>query len=244
MTRSLEGRRCLVTGGSRGLGRAIAVAFAENGARVAIASRGSSAGSGAAAPTLGPEARPFQGDVSDAAFAERTVRALEASWGGIDVLVNAAGVTHVLPVALLEKAEWDEAMATNLEGAFVWSRAALRPMIRARGGSIVNIGIFSSERLVEAPIHFAAAKSGLRGLTESMAREVGRYGVRVNLIAPGLLDEGLGRQLPQHRVDEYVAQCALGRLGGAREIAEMAVFLASGDASLVTGAKIAIDGGL
>ncbi|HEY8077196.1 MAG TPA: SDR family oxidoreductase, partial [Labilithrix sp.] len=117
-------------------------------------------------------------------------------------------------------------------------------MIKARAGRILFIGNFASERLIEAPVHYAASKSALRGLTEALAREVGRYGITVNLLAPGLLDVGLARMLPQHRVDDYLAQSALGRTGTAAEIAEHAAFLASDAASFVTGAKVVVDGGV
>ncbi len=117
-------------------------------------------------------------------------------------------------------------------------------MIRARAGHVLNIGSFTSERLVDVSAHYAASKSALRGLTEALAREVGRYDVKVNLLAPGLLDAGLGRLLPQHRIAEYVGQCALGRLGTADEIAALAVFLVSDDNTFMTGAKLVADGGL
>ena len=116
-----------------------------------------------------------------------------ASWGGIDVLVNNAGINQVLPIALLEEADWDAVMDVNVKGAYLFSRAALKPMIRARRGHILNIGSFASERMIEAPVHYAAAKSALRGFTEALAREVGRYNIQVNLLAPGLLDAGLSR---------------------------------------------------
>ena len=117
-------------------------------------------------------------------------------------------------------------------------------MIRAKSGRILTIGSFSSERIVDAPVHYAAAKSALRGFTEALSREVGRYGIRVNLLSPGLLDVGMGRMLLPHRVQEFTSQAALGRLGTAAELADLAVFLLSDDASFVTGAKVLADGGL
>ena len=117
-------------------------------------------------------------------------------------------------------------------------------MIRAKSGHILNIGSFASERVIEAPLHYAAAKSALRGMTESLAREVGRYNIKVNLLSPGLLDCGLARMLPKHRVQEYVSQASLGRLGTAREVAELATFLVSDENSFMAAAKIVADGGL
>jgi len=175
---------------------------------------------------------------------QETVVKLIETWGGIDVLVNNAGPTQILPIALLEEADWDAVMNTNVKGAYLFSRAVLKSMIRSRSGHILNIGTFASERVVEAPIHYAAAKSALRGMTEALAREVGRYGIKVNLIAPGLLDVGLAKMLPRHRIDEYLSQCPLGRLGTAEELAESMVFLVSDENSFMTGAKLVFDGGL
>lgn len=245
--RRLEGKRCLITGGSRGLGRALGEAFAREGARVAFTfARNAADAEEARARIAACGAAPlvFQGSVADAAHVERTVAALAEAWGGVDVLVNNAGVTQILPVALLEERDWDTVMDVNVKGTYLFSRAVLKGMIRARAGHILNVGSFSSERVVEAPVHYAAAKSALRGFTEALAREVGRYGIKVNLLAPGLLDVGLARMLPQHRIAEYLSQCALGRLGTAEELARMAVFLVSDGNSFMTGAKIVADGGL
>ena len=246
----LAGKRCLITGGSRGLGLALGLAFARQGAKVAFTFRRNTADADeatarlAAASADGAAPLVFRGSVADGAHAQAVVKELAAAWGGIDVLVNNAGINQILPLALLEEADWDEMMAVNVKGAYLFARAALRPMIRARAGRILNVGSFTSERIVEASVHYAAAKSALRGLTEALAREVGRYGITVNLLAPGLLDAGLGRMLPQHRITEYREQVAVGRLGTAEEIAAMAVFLVSDDNAFMTGAKLVADGGL
>ncbi|HVK88091.1 MAG TPA: SDR family oxidoreductase [Kofleriaceae bacterium] len=247
MARRLEGKRCVVTGGSRGLGRAMCEAFAAAGARVAFTYRTDAQDAEvtrASLVTLGCEPLVFQGDVADAAHVKDAVGALVKAWGGIDVLVNNAGITQILPIALLEEADFDAVIATNVKGPYLWSRAVLRSMIRARSGHILNIGSFASERVIEAPVHYAAAKSALRGMTEALAREVGRYSIKVNLLAPGLLDCGLARMLPKHRVQEYLAQASLGRLGTAKEVAELATFLVSDDNSFMAAAKIVADGGL
>ena len=247
---ALEGKRCIVTGGSRGLGLAIATAFAAAGAKVAFTfSRNvdDAAEARARVAAASPErAEPlvFQGTVTDAAHARDVVEAVAGAWGGVDVLVNNAGINQILPIALLEERDWDEVMAVNVKGPYLFARAALKKMIRAKSGRILNVGSFTSERLIEAPVHYAASKAALRGFTESLAREVGRYGITVNLLAPGLLDVGLGRNLPQTRLGEYLAQCPLGRVGKAEEAAALAVFLASDASSFVTGAKAVLDGGL
>ncbi len=247
----LAGKRCIITGGSRGLGRALCQRFAAEGAKVAFtwsrddedaeetrASIRDLRGSGDGTVLS------FKGSVDDSSHAKAVVKAVVAEWGGVDVLVNNAAVTQVLPIALLEEADWDRVMSVNVKGPYLFSRAVLKPMIRARGGHILSIGNFASERLIEAPVHYAASKSALRGFTEALAREVGRYGIGVNLLSPGLMDCGLSQMLPQHRIDEYLDQCAMGRLAQPEEIADLAVFLVSSDNTFMTGAKVVADGGL
>jgi 3-oxoacyl-[acyl-carrier protein] reductase len=243
----LRDKRVLITGGSRGLGLAIAQAAARHGAHVAFTfatNTDDAAAAKASLVALGCEPRVYQGSVADSAHVKATTADLVAAWGGIDVLVNNAGVTQILPIALLEEADWDRVMEVNVKGAYLYSRAVLRSMIRARAGHILNIGSFASERVIEAPVHYAAAKSALRGLTEALAREVGRYNIKVNLLSPGLLDCGLAQMLPKHRINEYLSQAALGRLGTAAEVAELATFLVSDDNTFMAAAKIVADGGL
>lgn len=244
---SLDGKRCLVTGGSRGLGLAICQAFAQRGAKVAFTYSEDDADAEEAKQALealGCETLVFKGSVADGKHVRATVKAVADAWGGIDVLVNNAGVNQVLPIALLEEEDWDLVMDVNVKGTYLFSRAVLRHMIRAKRGHVLNIGNFASERIIEAPVHYAAAKSALRGLTEALAREVGRYSICVNLLSPGILDVGMGRMLPQHRVDEYLDQCPAGRLGTVAEVAETAAFLVSDRNRFMTGAKVVLDGGV
>jgi 3-oxoacyl-[acyl-carrier protein] reductase len=244
----LEGRRILITGGSRGLGRAMAIAFAAEGARVAITFSKSVADAEETIALLkkagAAEPLSFQGSVADGAHAAATVEAVAKAWDGLDVLVNNAGITQVLPIALLEEADWDRVMAVNVKGAYLFSRAALKPMIKARKGQILSIGSFGSDRVVEAPVHYATSKAALAGFTTSLAKEVGRYGISVNLLVPGLVDTGMGKRLPAHRLMDYREQAALHRLATPEEIAEQAVFLVSGANTFISGAKIVLDGGL
>jgi len=243
----LAGKRCLVTGGSRGLGLELCLAFAREGAKVSFTYSKDDADAADARAKIaeaGCEAVVFKGSVADASHVRKTVDDLVARWGGIDVLVNNAAMNQILPIALLQEEDWDAVMDVNVKGAYLFSRAALRHMIKARRGKILNVGAFSSERMIEAPVHFAASKSALRGLTEALAREVGRYSIAVNLLAPGILDCGMALSLPQHRIDEYVSQSSLKRTGTAAEIARMAVFLVSDENSFMTGAKLPMDGGL
>lgn len=192
----------------------------------------------------GAEPRVYKGSVADSGHVQSVMKDLVGAWQGVDVLVNNAGITQVLPIALLDEADWDLVMDVNVKGAYLMSRAALRHMIKQKRGHILNIGNFASERVIEAPVHYAASKAALRGFTEALAREVGRYNVQVNLLAPGLLESGMGQALPLHRKKEYLEQCALGRFGKAEELAELCAFLLSDENQLMHGAKLVVDGAL
>ncbi len=245
--RVLEGKRCLITGASRGLGRAIALAFASAGARVAFTFKTRASDADETRRLLeevGASPLVFQGSVADPAHATATVDAVAKAWGGLDVLVNNAAIVQVLPIALLEVADWDAVMDVNVKGAYLFSRAALKPMIKARRGHILNVGSFGADRVMDAPVHYAASKAALHGFSQALAKEVGRFGVAVNSLVPGLLDVGLSGRLPPHRIKSYVEHCALGRLGRAEEIAALATWMASDENTFMSGAKVVIDGGL
>lgn len=247
MTGRLAGKRALVTGGSRGLGRAICTIFAAEGARVAFTSthEGEDAASTVeACRTAGAEARHFAVSVLNVPCTAAMVQEFETTWGGIDILVNNAGVIQNLPLALIEEADWDHVLDVNLKGVFLTSRAVLRGMIRRRSGVILNVGSVAGVRMTEAPIHYTASKAALTGLTAAMAREVGRYQIRVLCLAPGMLDEGVSQNLPDHRLRDFLKHCALGRMGNTAEVAELAVFLACDANSYMTGSTVVADGGL
>jgi 3-oxoacyl-[acyl-carrier protein] reductase len=243
-SRPLDGRRALVTGGSRNLGRALCLALARAGARVAFTYHRRVEDADETMRLLGAPHLCFQGSVADPAHASATVEAVTREWGGVDILVHNAAVTQILPIALLEEPDWDQVMDVNVKGAYLFARAALKPMIRARRGSILCIGSFGADRIVEAPVHYAASKAALVGFAQALAKEVGRYGVAVNVLVPGLLTEGLSSRLPKHRTQAYVEQCALGRLGTPEELADVAVWMLSDENSLMTGARLIADGGL
>jgi 3-oxoacyl-[acyl-carrier protein] reductase len=246
MTR-FTGKRVLVTGGSRGLGRAICAAFVREGAKVAFTYVKNEEAKEATLAELRrgtADARAFKVEAFDGAGTEAMVRAIEADWGGIDVLVNNAGITQNLPLALMEEDDFDHVMRVNVKGTFVTSKAVLRGMIRRKDGVIVNIGSMAGVRLIEAPIHYCTSKAAVVGLTQAMAKEVARYKIRVVCLAPGLLEDGLGKNLPEHRLQDYLKHCALGRVGTFAEIAEGCLFLASDDASYAQGTTIVMDGGV
>lgn len=243
----LLGTRALITGGSRGLGRAIVTAFVKAGAKVAFSyaqSDDDAARTKEEATALGGEARAYKTSVLDKKGTAAMVRDVEAAFGGIDILVNNAGVSHNVPLALIDEEDFDRVMDVNVKGTFLMSRAVLRGMIRKKAGVILNVGSLAGVRMIEAPIHYCASKAAVTGLTRAMAKEVARHNVRVLCIAPGLLEEGMGRNLPDHRLADYLHHCALGRLGALEEAAELAVFLVSDRNSYMTGETVVLDGGI
>lgn len=243
----LQGKKCLITGGSRGIGLAIALAFAKSGAQIAFTYSKSDHSAEEAQQkisNLGVIPLVYKGSVADSEHVQTVVKSLIAEWKTIDILVNNAGINQMLPFSLIEEEDWDEVFDINVKGTYLFTRAVLKYMYRNKKGSILNIGSFASERFVESPVHYAASKSALRGFTESLALEVGRYNIKVNLLAPGILDEGMSAIVPQHRIKNYNDQNALGRLGTCEEIAETATFLVSDENTFMTGVKLALDGGL
>ncbi len=251
--RRLLGKRCLVTGGARNLGRALCLAFADAGAQVAFTYHKSADKAAETERLLAERAshvsdyQPlcFQGSVTDAAHATRVIGVVCDHWGGVDVLCNSASEFQILPFALIEEGDWDRVMDVGAKGPYLFCRAALRPMLRQKSGHILNIGAFTEGRTAtRLPAPYAAAKAALHGLTRALAQEVGRRGIQVNYLAPGLLDGGMGLRVPKSRVDEYVAHSAMGRVATMAELAEIATWMVSDDNSLMSGASILADGGV
>jgi NAD(P)-dependent dehydrogenase (short-subunit alcohol dehydrogenase family) len=243
----LERKRVLVTGASRGLGRSFCETFAALGADVAFNYAGDEEG---AAETLarigkhGGRALAFKVSVLDEVGINRVVKEIEGALESIDILINNAGVSQPLPLPLIEESDWDQVMDVNVKGAFLVSRAVLRGMIRRRAGTILNIGSLAGLRLIESPVHYAASKAAIKGFTQALAKEVARYNIRVNCLAPGLLEEGVGQSLPEHRMQEYLRHVSLGRVGRLQEVASFAAFLVSDKNSYMNGETVLMDGGL
>jgi 3-oxoacyl-[acyl-carrier protein] reductase len=243
----LEGKRVLVTGGSSGLGRQLVCTCAREGAKVAFSYSQNDEGArltGELAASSGSPIRAFKTSVLDGEAIRSMVGDIEADWGGIDILINNAGISRILPMALLEEEDWDALTDVNVKGTYMVTRAVLKGMIRRRAGAILNIGSLAGMRIIEAPVHYAASKAAIKGFTESLAKELGRYGIRVNCLAPGLLEGGVGAQLPDYRLKDYLQHCAVGRIGNFAEIAELGAFMISDRNSYMTGATLVADGGL
>ena len=243
----LDGRRALVTGASRGIGRATAEALAAAGAAVAInyaRSRDEAEATAAALRATGAEVEVIQADVADATQVEAMFAHLRARWDGVDIVVNNAAVARDGLVMLMSPETWDDVLAVNLRGAFLCARQALRPMIRRRWGRIVNVVSPAALLGQEGAANYAAAKGGLLSFTKSLAREVGRYGITVNAVCPGLVDTRLIADMPAALRERHLGQIPLGRFGAAEEVAQAIRFLASPAAAYVSGATLAVDGGL
>jgi NAD(P)-dependent dehydrogenase (short-subunit alcohol dehydrogenase family) len=249
LTRSplLTDKRVLVTGASRGLGRALCRVFAAEGARVAFTYSRDEEGAQvtlAEIEAAGGEGRAFKASVLDADATAGLVRELEHGWEGLDVLVNNAGITQNLPFALMDEEDWDRVMDVNVKGAFLTTRAAVKGMIRRKAGVILNIGSLAGTRMIDAPVHYYTSKAALKGFTEALAKALARHRIRVNCLAPGLLDDGVGRNLPDYRLADYIKHCALGRVGTLDEAARFAAFLISDRNSYMSGETIVMDGGV
>jgi 3-oxoacyl-[acyl-carrier protein] reductase len=235
---SLAGKRALVTGGSRGIGRAIVAELARAGADVVFSYRTGRGEAENVAADTGAEAR--NADVSDAAAARELVEAA----GELDILVNNAGLTRDGLIARMPDDDWRDVLETNLGGTFYTCRAVARGMMRRRAGSIVNVTSIVGIHGNLGQTNYAASKAGIIGLTKSLAREFGSRGVRANAIAPGYVDTRLTQEIPEELRAVMLANTPLGRLGDPGDIAGAVRFLCSDEASFITGEVLLVDGGL
>jgi 3-oxoacyl-[acyl-carrier protein] reductase len=239
-------RVALVTGGSRGIGRASAVALAAAGHRVALCYRADKEGAAETAATIteaGGEALPVAADVADPAALDGAMKEIESTWGPVQILVNNAGVTRDGLLMRMSDEQWGEVLRTNLDGAFYAIRRATPGMIRGRFGRIVNIGSAIGFTGAAGQVNYAAAKAGLLGLTRSVARELASRNVTCNLVAPGPIATAMFDAISEERRAELVGFVPLGRLGTPDEVGATVAFLCSEAAGYITGAAIPVDGG-
>jgi 3-oxoacyl-[acyl-carrier protein] reductase len=243
----LADRAALVTGGSRGIGRAIALRLAAEGARVAVNYRSDEAG---AAETLrgvescGSSGIAVQGDVGKATDAQRMVASTVDAFGGIHILINNAGVSADMLTMRLSEDDWDRVLDTDLKGAFLTTRSALRPMLRQRWGRIINVASVVAFTGNAGQASYAAAKAGLVGFTKSVAREVATRNITVNVVAPGLIDTDMTEKLSDEIRAWMLAQVPMGRPGSPEDVASAVAYLASDEAAYMTGQTIKVDGGM
>jgi 3-oxoacyl-[acyl-carrier protein] reductase len=243
----LTGKTAVVTGGSRGIGRAIVARLATQGADVAFTFKGNVAAATettAIVEATGRRALAIQGDARQADTAAAVVKEVLEAFGTIDILVNNAGVTRDDLMMRMSEDDWREVLETNLFGAFYMTKAVTRPMLKARSGRIVNITSVSGQAGQTGQANYSSAKAGLIGLTKASARELASRSITVNAVAPGFVLTELTQDLPEALQAEITGRTPLGRFGETTEIADAVAFLVSDEAAYITGQVLAIDGGL
>src|SRR6478672_1051571 len=241
----LTGKVALVTGASRGIGRAIAGRLAEQGALVIAAARGDNAK--ACADELiaaGHRAEAIALDVTDAAAVEGAPPAIVSRHGRLDIVVSNAGIARDQLLMRMKRSDWDAVIATNLTATYLLAQAAMRPMLKQKGGRIIAISSVVGQRGNAGQTNYAAAKAGLIGFAKALAREVGSRAITVNVVAPGLIDTDMTRAVTEKVQVDWAAQIPLGRLGSADDVAAAVCFLASDEASYITGHVLAVNGGM
>lgn len=240
----LEGKIALITGARRGIGRAIALKFAQNGADCVLVARTQPTELADEIRALGRRALAVALDVSNPDAVENEFKIAIPQMGGLDILVNNAGVTADNLLIRMKLEQWRSVIDVNLSGAFYCTKAAARPMLKAEGGRIINISSVIGQMGNAGQANYAASKAGLFGLTKSVAKELGSRGITVNAIAPGFIVTDMTSELSDEAKAGLLGQIPLGTLGQADDVAELALFLASGKARYITGQTFNVDGGL
>ncbi len=242
----LAGRTAVVTGGTRGIGLAIARALAEDGASVVVSGRDAGRLESAVKEleTLGASALGVAADQSKREDCDRLVDAAKERFGRIDVLVNNAGITRDQLLVRMKDDDWDQVLDTNLRGVFLMTRAVAKSMMRQKSGRIINIASTAGAMGNPGQVNYSAAKAGVIGLTKAAARELAHWNILVNAVAPGLIETDMAAAIPTEAREALLQQVPLKRVGAAREVAEMVRFLAGDGAAYVTGQTIHVNGGL
>jgi 3-oxoacyl-[acyl-carrier protein] reductase len=248
MSELLSGKTAIITGGNGGIGKAIAIAFAKHGAKIALfgtnVEKGAKAIEEIKAGTPGSQVEFFQVDVADTAAVEASVSRAIEQLGPIDILVNNAGVTRDMLLMKMTEQDWDVVLDTNLKSVFNTCKSLVRQFIKARKGKIINITSVVGLIGNAGQVNYAASKSGMIGLTKSLAKEVAGRGICVNCIAPGFIDTQMTQVLTDAQRQALLGQIPMARLGQPDEIAQAAIFLASSMSDYVTGQVITVDGGM
>ena len=240
-----DGKIAIVTGASRGIGRAIAERLADGGATVVCVARGANADVTVEAITArGGKATVFSADVTETSAVERMMAETIDRHGRLDILVSNSGITRDQLMLRMKRADWDEVIATNLTAAFTLCQVALRPMIRQRSGRIIAVSSVVGQMGNAGQANYAASKAGLIGFCKALAREVASRQVTVNVVAPGLVETDMTRAITAEARTDWAAQIPLGRLGSPADVAAAVGFLASDEASYITGQVLAVNGGM
>jgi 3-oxoacyl-[acyl-carrier protein] reductase len=243
----LENKNCLVTGGSRGIGKSIALTLASYGANVAITYASSADAAAEVAEQMeskGVKAKSFQADAVKLDRAEEVITEIMDDWGSLDVLVNNAGITRDNLILRMDEQSWDDVITTNLKSIFNYSKAATKPMMRARGGSVINISSVVGLSGNAGQSNYAASKAGIIGFTKSYAKELASRNIRANVVAPGYILTEMTKELPEKVLEGIRNETPLGRAGNPEEVSDVVAFLASDLSSYITGEVIRVDGGM
>jgi len=243
----LQGKVAIVTGGSRGIGRAIVLAFAREGAKVAVVYKGSQEAAESLVKEVeagGGTARAYQCDVADVGSVDACVKQVEEELGGVDVLVNNAGVIHDGLFVQMEPEHWNKVIQTNLGGTYNFCRAVTYPMMKKRAGRIINVSSVAATHVNPGQANYAASKGAINSFTRALAVEIAKRGVTVNAIAPGFIATDMSAAVRNKAGDLIEKMIPMKRVGSPEDVAKVAVFLASPDSSYITGQVITVDGGL
>ena len=242
----LEGKVALITGGAQGIGRAIALLLAREGAQVVISDINLEKARETCREieALGREALAVGGNVADASEAEAMVQQTIEKFGRMDILVNNAGITRDQVLLRMKEEDWDLVLSVNLKGAFHCTKAALRPFLRQKGGKVVNISSVTGEMGNAGQANYAASKAGVLGFTKSIAREYARRNIQVNAVAPGFIDTAMSQAIPQKDREFLIKQIPMERLGSPEDVAAAVLFLASPAADYITGQVLNVNGGM